>query len=72
MVLKILLSLPRNVCPLHLPKPLGSWISAPSAMETMEFVAKVIVPPDWYVSFCGIGSTSVFGELKLVLAVWRY
>ena len=46
MALKILLSLPLNVWPLHRPRPLGSRISSPIAIETIDFVDSVIVPPD--------------------------
>ena len=44
--LKSLLSFPRYVCPLHLPSPVGSWMSVPSAMDTNVLFVIVRVPPD--------------------------
>lgn len=63
----ILFCLPRRVWLLHLPKPVGSSCVSPYTIGTKLPVVIVMVPPDWKVSFSGMGSMSSEGELKLVL-----
>jgi hypothetical protein len=43
-------------------------------MDTIAWVERVMVPPDWYVSFSGIGSMVLNAELNdtlVVLNFWR-
>ena len=56
-----LLDLPRSVCPLQRPRPVGSVMCSPCDIGTRVPVVIVMLPPDWYVSLSGTGSIVSIG-----------
>ena len=63
-----LLDLPRSVCPLHRPRPVGSVMGSPCDIGTSVPVVMVMLPPDWNVSFSGTKSVFSVGNPNEIFA----